>query len=213
MKKTIYEIIGIVIISSMLGLIYNHFSAKPLPLIRKPSKVEFVDDSLIVDIMRQTQTSQKSTTILKVDSQVIKDEKVRPKDTIVKKEIKEIASANKSELPDNIKSINEGFKFINYNQLKKYLNDPSFLIIDARNDIDYANGHIDNAINIDAYLMDQTEYFKLITMLPRDKILIIYCSGGNCDASEKLAKDILSFGFKNVLVYYGGWEEWKSKMK
>lgn len=197
----------------MLGLIYNQFSAKPLPLIRKPTKVQFVDDSLIVDIMRQTQTSQKVTPISKADSVIINDEKNKSKDSILKKENQEIALANKNELPDNLKSIDEGFKFINYNQLKKYLNDPSFLIIDARNDIDYANGHIDNAINIDAYLLDQTEYFKLITMLPRDKILIIYCSGGNCDASEKLAKDILSFGFKNVLVYYGGWEEWKSKMK
>jgi predicted sulfurtransferase len=197
----------------MLGLIYNQFSAKPLPLIRKPPKVQFVDDSLIVDIMRQTQTSQKATPFSKVDSIVVNEEKNKSKDSILKKENQEIALANKNELPDNLKSIDEEFKFINYNQLKKYLNDPSFLIIDARNDIDYANGHIDNAINIDAYLMDQTEYFKLITMLPRDKILIIYCSGGNCDASEKLAKDILSFGFKNVLVYYGGWEEWKSKMK
>jgi len=213
MKKTIYEILGILFISSMLGLIYNQFSAKPLPLIRKPTKVQFVDDSLIVDIMRQTQTSQKVTPISKADSVIINDEKNKSKDSILKKENQEIALANKNELPDNLKSIDEGFKFINYNQLKKYLNDPSFLIIDARNDIDYANGHIDNAINIDAYLLDQTEYFKLITMLPRDKILIIYCSGGNCDASEKLAKDILSFGFKNVLVYYGGWEEWKSKMK
>ncbi len=197
----------------MLGLIYNQFSAKPLPLIRKPPKVQFVDDSLIVDIMRQTQTSQKATPFSKVDSIVVNEEKNKSKDSLLKKENQEIALANKNELPDNLKSIDEGFKFINYNQLKKYLNDPSFMIIDARNDIDYANGHIDNAINIDAYLMDQTEYFKLITMLPRDKILIIYCSGGNCDASEKLAKDILSFGFKNVLVYYGGWEEWKSKMK
>lgn len=213
MKKTIYEILGILFISSMLGLIYNQFSAKPLPLIRKPTKVQFVDDSLIVDIMRQTQTSQKVTPISKADSVIINDEKNKSKDSILKKENQEIALANKNELPDNLKSIDEGFKFINYNQLKKYLNDPSFLIIDARNDIDYANGHIGNAINIDAYLLDQTEYFKLITMLPRDKILIIYCSGGNCDASEKLAKDILSFGFKNVLVYYGGWEEWKSKMK
>lgn len=197
----------------MLGLIYNQFSAKPLPLIRKPPKVEFVDDSLIVDIMRQTQTGQKTIPISKVDSQIKQEEIFRPKDTVTRKETQEIVSANNNEFPEIIKSTDEGFKFINYNQLKKYLNDPSFLIIDARNDIDYANGHIDKAINIDAYLTDQTEYFKQITMLPRDKILIIYCSGGNCDASEKLAKDILSFGFKNVLVYHGGWEEWKSKMK
>ncbi len=213
MKKIIYEIFGIVLISSILGLIYNQFSAKPLPLIRKPQKVEFVDDSLIVDLKRKTQESLKSVNTIKFDTQMKKDDINKPKDTIIKKENTEIASANKIEVPEHIKSNEDGFKFINYSQLKKYLNDPSFLIIDARNDIDYGNGHIENAINIDAYLMDQTEYFKQITMLPKDKILIIYCSGGNCDASEKLAKDILSFGFKNVLVYYGGWEEWKSKMK
>lgn len=213
MKKIILEILGIVLISSLLGLIYNHFSAKPLPLIRKSPKIEFVDDSLIVDIMRKTQTPQEKKADIEADSQVLKNQNIKPKDTILKKENIEIAIANKNELPDNINEPADGFKFINYNQLRKYLNDPSFLIIDARNDIDYNNGHIDKAINIDAYMMDQTEYFKMITMLPRDKILIIYCSGGNCDASEKLARDILSFGFKNVLVYYGGWEEWKSKMK
>ena len=69
----------------MLGLIYNQFSAKPLPLIRKPPKVEFVDDSLIVDIMRQTQTGQKTIPISKVDSQIKQEEIFRPKDTVTSK--------------------------------------------------------------------------------------------------------------------------------
>lgn len=213
MKRLVYEILGIFLISFALGLVYNQFSAKPLPLIRKPPKVEFVDDSLLIGIMKQTQESQKKDTLNQTDINIKNDDNIKPKDTLVKKESVEIASLNKNELPENLKLTKDGFKFINFNQIKKYLNDPSFLIIDARNEIDYTNGHIGNAINIDAYMIDQTEYFKMITMLPRDKILIIYCSGGNCDASEKLAKDILSFGFKNVLVYYGGWEEWKSKMK
>ncbi|MCX7735339.1 MAG: rhodanese-like domain-containing protein [Candidatus Kapabacteria bacterium] len=213
MKRLVYEILGIFLISFALGLIYNQFSAKPIPLIRKPPKVEFVDDSLLVGIMKQAQEGQKKDTSNQTDLNIKNSENIKLKDTLVKKESVEIASINKNELLENLKLTEDGFKFINYNQIKKYLNDPSFLIIDARNEIDYANGHIGNAINIDAYMMDQTEYFKMITMLPRDKILIIYCSGGNCDASEKLAKDILSFGFKNVLVYYGGWEEWKSKMK
>lgn len=213
MKKIIYEIIGIVLVSSLLGLIYNQFSAKPLPLIRKLPKVEFVSDSLVENIKKSAIENQVKGYESVKDTGKINPVNNKIKDTLIKPKSEDLALVEKQKLKDEHKVSENGFKFINYNQLKNYLNDPSFLIIDARNDIDYANGHIDNAINIDAYLMDQTEYFKQITTLPRDKILILYCSGGNCDASEKLAKDILSFGFKNVLVYYGGWEEWKSKMK
>ncbi len=96
---------------------------------------------------------------------------------------------------------------LSYRHMLKIVRHPDVLIIDARTPENFEKNKIGDAINIYPY-MDESEYFEQIMMLPRDKIIILYCDGGTCDLSHNVASDMLNFGFKRVFLYYGGWEEW-----
>ncbi|TNE33625.1 rhodanese-like domain-containing protein [bacterium] len=99
---------------------------------------------------------------------------------------------------------------VTYEQIKARIDDPNFIIIDARSEEDYAKKHIGNSINIFPH-SDESKYFEKIYTLPRDKKFIIYCNGGNCDLSHQVAEDMKIAGFKNIFIYTSGWEEWETK--
>lgn len=99
---------------------------------------------------------------------------------------------------------------ITYDQIKARVDNPNFVIIDARSPEDFAKGAIGDAINIFPY-EDEGQYFEKIYTLPRDKKFLIYCSGGDCDLSHHLAEDMKTAGFTNMFIYLGGWEEWVTK--
>ena len=82
------------------------------------------------------------------------------------------------------------------------------LLVDGRSESAYHEGHILGAVNI-PYM--QRDYFsqKLLSDVDRDTPIIVYCSGKNCNTSVELAKFLSQkFGFINVRVFEGGWEEW-----
>ena len=83
------------------------------------------------------------------------------------------------------------------------------LIIDARDEEEFINGRISGSINIP---YDYYEDFEFqLDEIDLEKILIIYCSGGECSLSIDLADYLMmDRGFFNVLVYEGGWLEWKN---
>ena len=82
------------------------------------------------------------------------------------------------------------------------------IIIDARDEDDYKNGHIKGAINIPFDYYEDFEY--LLDEVNLESIVIIYCGGGECSLSIDLADYLMQErGFFNVLIYEGGWPEWK----
>lgn len=99
---------------------------------------------------------------------------------------------------------------ITYEQIKARIDNPDFIIIDARSPEDYAKGKIGDAINIFPY-GDEAKYFEQVYTLHRDKKFLIYCTGGDCDLSHHLAEDMKTAGFENMFIYVGGWEEWITK--
>lgn len=101
---------------------------------------------------------------------------------------------------------------VTYKQVLSIIDNPDFFLIDARRPEDYAKGHIGNAINIFPYMEDEYAYEERIFFLPRDKTIIIYCDGGNCDLSDDVYKTIMQFDdFGRVFLYRAGWEEWIEK--
>ena len=87
---------------------------------------------------------------------------------------------------------------------------PDVHFIDARDEPTYESGHIPNAIPLDTEKVEGDKNYgqDRIAALPRTDMLIVYCSGGNCDLSIRLARNLIARGFKKVLVYEGGWTEW-----
>ncbi len=100
---------------------------------------------------------------------------------------------------------------LSYEQMKKIVNNDDYIIIDARRPEQYEEAHIGNSINIFPEYEDESQYVESIFQIQPDKTIIVYCDGGTCDLSHKLAKELIYFGFKTVFVYHGGWEEWSKK--
>ena len=83
------------------------------------------------------------------------------------------------------------------------------LFVDARHDFEYKMGHIHGAINIALKEID-THRVRL-EGTPKDKMLIVYCDGVECNSSIELALKLMELKFTNVKVFFGGWQEWKAK--
>jgi rhodanese-related sulfurtransferase len=80
------------------------------------------------------------------------------------------------------------------------------LFVDARHTYDFGSGHIKGAISIP--LQDFNEIHPLLTIIPKDKMLVTYCDGEECNSSRELALKLKSAGFFNVRVFFGGWTTW-----
>ncbi len=102
-------------------------------------------------------------------------------------------------------------KTVSYEQVKARVSDPNVLIIDARSPEDYQKSHIGSAINIFPYADEDVYMEKIFTEIPEGKLYIIYCNGGSCDLSHKLAEDMSLAGYENIFIFVGGWEEWEAK--
>lgn len=106
---------------------------------------------------------------------------------------------------------NNEFLSVNYEQVLSKLDDPEVVFIDARPIEEFEEDRIGNAINCFPYI-DEGEFMGIIfEEIPRDKIYIIYCHGGNCDLSHMVAERMQSFDFSNIFIYTGGWEDWTKK--
>ena len=207
MKQTIKETIIIIILASLLGLVNNYFSSKPLPWIYTPKKVEIVNDSVFNILNPVTSDSQPKATDMpkvKVDT-VIKDKKTDQKDTAQKKPEKQETNVIGSKLG--------AIKTVTLDQVIKHLHDKNFIFVDARPEEEYKAAHIGNAVSIFPYDENKDNYFKKLTALPNDKVIVVYCSGGQCEASHHIVEDLVSFGYTKVFLFAGGWEEWTKNGK
>ena len=96
---------------------------------------------------------------------------------------------------------------IKFKKAKGIFNAQSALFIDARGGKLYKKGTILGAINIPT-----KKYKKLKKFLPSKKAkLVVFCNGFKCEKAEELAVLLQKDGFKKVLVYKGGYPEWKEK--
>ncbi len=206
MKQILRDAFIIVILAVFIAFMNYIFSNSKLPLV-KPDKSAFLaNDSLLFNYVKtqviDTNTNQQFVTITTdtVKKPIIDSVKVKQKTDSIKKA--------KSMNP-LIEQSSSKLLTVNLDQMKKIVNLPDFIIIDARRPDQYSAGHIKNSINIFAQ-DEQDILIPKILQLPRDKKIIVYCDGGTCDLSHELANNLINaFSFKNVYVYEGGWDEWK----
>lgn len=80
------------------------------------------------------------------------------------------------------------------------------LFIDARHEFDYKLGHIKGAINIPLNEYDAKK--SILAEYAKEKIIIAYCDGAECNSSIELAARLFADGFTSVKIFFGGWREW-----
>jgi rhodanese-related sulfurtransferase len=216
MKIDFKDIALILFASIAIAIAYNFSKPKPLPWIWEPKEIKVLSDEDVFGNMEQSNVQMDNdltdATILEpetykpIEDDKIADEKIAENKIDLAESKKVVVEKEKKKEPDLELPTNTELT-VTYEQMKRIVNNPDFIIIDARNPEMFAKSKIGKAINIFPY-DEEAVYMPKIFDLPTNKRIVIYCDGGNCDSSHKLAEAIKSFGYKNVFIYTGGWDDW-----
>jgi len=83
------------------------------------------------------------------------------------------------------------------------------LLIDARPNPKYLTGTIPSSLNIPDTQIDK--FIGQLDKVAKDKEIIVFCGGWECEKSPVVAGHLKSIGFTNVKLYQAGEPEWASK--
>lgn len=89
-------------------------------------------------------------------------------------------------------------------EFARVIADTAVVRLDVRTPEEFAEGHIDNAINIDV-LNDGFEA-KAVSTLPKDRTIALYCRSGR--RSKNAAKILSAHGY-TVVELNSGYNGWK----
>ena len=200
----IKEILAIVVLSIVLAFTYNAFSTRSIPLIRvAPKKIATADSDLF------SATTPISRTPVPTDTVT---------DSATHRKIPVFAPIQKKaiERPDSVKKSlakkNQGYSVVTLDQVKKLLEQHKGVFVDARSEDDYAEGHIIGSRNIPFDDVDK-HFEEVMTTIPQDTLVVIYCTGPDCHLGRGLADWMLSMEFKRIYLFDDGWDGWvKAKM-
>ncbi len=202
---------------------FNLFASTNIPWIRELPTLEEADDSLLFgdlpssETPNETTSTDNSASIAPVDTAVKTDaaaETVQPTDTMPKTDAEPASADPKpttakpstTEPGSSEAQATDGPRGISTPKAKQIFDAKSAIFIDARRADQFAEGHIPGAMNVYAY--DFPAHIPDLIPLPKDKLVVVYCDGGLCELSHELAEELMTFGFKRVVVYLGGVNEW-----
>jgi len=199
MKIEVKSVLLIIFVSSFCGITYNYFSPTGIPLIPEEKVLKWADDSLfnkgkseLEKVSDLTKSEKENNISLNEErGKIVLTEKQegKPNEEIKKKHEKELRE------PAAI-NLTQAYKLFQRN----------ILFIDAREPVDYQASHIKNAINIPFDHFD--EYKHLLDNIDKEKTIVTYCAGTDCDLSILLGNMLLEMGYNSVYIFFGGWNEW-----
>lgn len=82
----------------------------------------------------------------------------------------------------------------------------AFIVVDVRSPEAYREAHVPGAINFPYRRMNAAS----VSELPKDKLMVTYCTSHSCNASTKGALKLAELGF-NVKEMIGGLEAWRKE--
>ncbi len=103
---------------------------------------------------------------------------------------------------DYLTAIPEGYMNVGQiDALKEILDTGEAVVIDVREESDYAEGHIPGAINIPIRTVAQS-----LDLIPTDKPVLVYCASGLRAGYATTA--LRTLGYSNVRAFAPGWKGW-----
>jgi rhodanese-related sulfurtransferase len=99
--------------------------------------------------------------------------------------------------------------FLTFTQAKAFFEDKDNVIfVDARYPEDFESGHIPGSVLLPFEMYD--DYWPGVEpRLPKDKKIVTYCSGEDCELSLFLARLLRDNGYDDVAIFYGGALKWQ----
>ena len=109
--------------------------------------------------------------------------------------------------PQFLKLVNESKKKIketNVAEVKKRMDaGEKFLLVDVREDNEWANGHIPGAVHMGRGIIERDIELQVPDTTTK---IVLYCGGGF--RSALVADNVQKMGYTNVESMDGGWKEW-----
>ena len=199
----------IILISSILGILYNFVNPKGFPLISKQKEINWASDSLVSSLLKPVDTLNNNVKV-----KTFPEEKplLNKNAAIISPSIKSDLIRHRLSKPQSKSNADEEEGFaepigINLEQAYK-LYTMGIVFIDARDEYEYKTGHIKNSINLPMYYFDK--YENVLSGTSKSQTIICYCGGSDCDLSTQLANKLFSLGYRNNYIFIGGWEQWKT---
>ena len=157
-KSNIINAIIIIIASCGIGVLYNLLLPNSLPWIYKGKSIQIVSDSILF-------SNSPYKTIDNTFKGENSDKIINQKDPEQNKQSDKQGGIQNQNInqADNDVAVNENkaeIKTISYSQLVRVLNNPDFIIVDARRNEDYNKAHIPGSINIYALEDPDIQYQK-----------------------------------------------------
>ena len=90
--------------------------------------------------------------------------------------------------------------------LKERAGKADFVILDVRTPEEFAEGHLDGAVNLDVQARD---FEKKLRVLDRKKSYLVYCRTGNRSRKATVAMEAL--GFRSIFHMNEGIVKWKQQ--
>lgn len=182
MKKTITHAIGILLASSAAGAAVNLVRPTSLPWIR-PERM--------LALSEKREEPSKPPVSKKIKGGTVEGaEPIEPKPP-------EPATLKPGELSADA--------------VLDFLKNGTARFVDAREPHEWVEGHFRGAIHIPASAI-YANIDRVVREVPPHEKLIVYCGGGDCEASHHVADALTNdFKFQNVVIYSKGWQDVDSK--
>lgn len=218
--------IAIVLLAGGMGLTANMLRPDKIPLIRKPlretRRYTSADDLLTETPKANSEQSASKTEVIaqapardltpEVVSKAIPD--VRPNATTISQK----ALRTKQQIPTQAKSVvtilsekpdkKPQALFTTLEDAKALYDKNAALFVDGRLPIDYEAEHISGAVNLFCEKANEL-HEKVLGNVPKDKVIVTYCSDPECTESMKLADALVAKGFTKVVILLEGLPGWK----
>jgi rhodanese-related sulfurtransferase len=105
---------------------------------------------------------------------------------------------------------NQTTQEVSTEQLRRILADGSAIVLDTRTRAEFDAGHIPGARNLDAPAGAQVTAVERMVNGDKSKALVLYCNGPYCQASRRLADQLVTTGHTNVQRYQLGIPIWRA---
>lgn len=103
--------------------------------------------------------------------------------------------------------------FIDVNEAQMEHATSKTIFIDARNPDEFECGTIPGAINIPFEGLPEGDLGKFfdstLSGITKDRPIIVFCSGEECDLSTQLARNLKRYGYSSLAIFFGGAREWE----
>jgi rhodanese-related sulfurtransferase len=107
------------------------------------------------------------------------------------------------------KALKAGVTLVTAKQVEDMIHGGTYVVFDARPEADYQAGHLPGAVSLPYQFVEEALAGAQALLTPAQPI-VAYCSGEDCDESFLLTLYLRKQGFTNVVLFAGGFDQWKA---